>query len=713
MRSETISSQLITIARSGVVDLPTVPEPLLTLAQRHGLIGIMAHAEGPLRQSALPGFTRLRARQEVMVTVLRRLLVSLDAAGIPVAVLKGPKLAIDAYQNREFRTFTDIDILVRRQDLEGALVVIQRDSAVLEIPTKWPNADKRNVLCSDRGVEFTLDLHWDLFSHSQLRPGAEGATEAAWQLAEEVESELGPVWNLPPEADMAFLCAHAMLDHRFRLILFRDLAEVSRRFEAWEQLRSFCERWQLRSTTYSALLIADRAIGITQPAGFLRSLRPHSPLTRALEQLIDRIDIATFNGHGLHPLNLAVVLMADDWRQSIHRLVRAPLSVIRWRTRVSKLGSARHRRRGSHPTGQRMMLVVSGTRRRGAEVFGSNLAAGFRDRGWMVDLVALHGQPDGPTIHPDRIVRPKGRAGRLDLPTIAGLRTLIRHQRPDVVFANGGSTLRYAALALATIRPRPCFVYSSIGEPAYWLRGPLHRFFQGVLHRSTDHVLAVSDATRRQLTTLFRVPAHRTTVAHPGVGPEFFEVPETEPGDALRLLFVGSLSGEKDPASALEVAGSASTRCPVVIRFVGEGPLAEDIAERARAANLAAQVEFAGAVDDVRPHLQWADVLLVTSRTEGLPGVVLEAAAAGVPTVGFDVGGISETMVPGESGILVPYGDLEALTDAIVGLGSNPARASELGRNARALVHQRFSLADSVRWYGEVVEGVCRSKAND
>ena len=138
------------------------------------------------------------------------------------------------------------------------------------------------------------------------------------------------------------------------------------------------------------------------------------------------------------------------------------------------------------------------------------------------------------------------------------------------------------------------------------------------------------------------------------------------------MLFLGSLTAEKDPLAALDAVERAGRSVPVRMRVVGGGAQERVLGEKVERCGLGAEVELVGVVADVLPHLEWADVLILTSATEGLPGAVLEAAFAGLPTVGFDVGGVSEAVIDGSTGRLVARGDIDALSAVLVELACRP-----------------------------------------
>jgi hypothetical protein len=335
------SSRLILDVAAGravSLSLP-VDEDQMMLAHGHGLLGLMADSPNAwLRDPSFPAFVRWSTRQEIMKRHLRRLLASFDLAGIPVTVLKGPYLAEFVYRKPIQRTFSDVDLLVRREDLDRALEGIREDPAVSSIPRKKPKADKREIPVIDRvtGIAFNLDLHWDLFSYTQLQGCADGATEDAWKQARgPVDTRLGPIWHLPDAAWLAFLCTHALLDHRFRLVLFRDLTEAALHQPNWDDVGRFAGRWGLRGTTYLALLMASKLTAAPVPTEFLASLRPRAAVVRITEALLPRTDLVRFDGHRPHPLNLAIVLLHDSAAGRIRLAVRAPVAFPSWMRRVT------------------------------------------------------------------------------------------------------------------------------------------------------------------------------------------------------------------------------------------------------------------------------------------------------------------------------------------------------------------------------------------
>lgn len=672
-----------------VPEPPRVTSDLVADASSHGLIPILAdRLEDPVVKAI---DMRLTARQQVMIRHLRRILASLHEHGIRASVLKGPRLAACFYRKPRYRSFSDLDVLVESGELDRALEVIAADFAVSSVPVKRPKADKRDVLMRDSsGMVFNLDLHWNLFSYTQLRGSALGATPAAWADAIFVDNPgLGPYYALPQGVEIPFLAAHAVLDHRFRLILFRDLLEYADGPVDWESVASTASKWGLRSTTYVALSIARRAVGADVPPAFLDDLRPRSETVMLLDRMLDDVDIVTFDGHQVRPLNLAFVLLNDSFRARLGLALRAPVAFPAWRQRATQ---------ESRANTSSVLIVAVSNRRRGAEVFGERLSEGLRSRGFMADAVSLTDLGSGvrADLEPITDHRPAD-LGRFHLRVARALRRRVRDSSPAMVVALGPA-LRYGILATASNKAR--LIYVAIGEPSYWVRSPLSAFLHRILLRRADQVIAVSEETKSQLLEMEPRLHGRVYVGHTGVPEELFDTEAASHGGPLRVLLIGALSMEKDPLAALAAIARVEN---AMLRIVGGGPLRETVEREALRLGVSHRLELTGSVVDVSEHLGWADVLLLSSRTEGLPAAILESGAAGVPSVAFDVGGVREAIVNGRTGFLVSAGDVSGLSDALQRLERDRRLVAEMGRAARDHIRSRFGLSGVIDEYARLL----------
>jgi glycosyltransferase involved in cell wall biosynthesis len=174
----------------------------------------------------------------------------------------------------------------------------------------------------------------------------------------------------------------------------------------------------------------------------------------------------------------------------------------------------------------------------------------------------------------------------------------------------------------------------------------------------------------------------------------------SELGIAEAATVVGAvmrLSPQKDPLTFVNAIARVSERVPDVHAvIVGDGPLKDEVLVLAAQLGLEGRLHLTGLRRDVPRLLQAFDVCVLTSLWEGLPRVVLQAMAAGIPVVATAVDGIREVVVDGVSGLLAPPGNAAALADRIATIVSEPLVAGHL-REAAFQAVEPFDVAEMVR----------------
>ncbi len=206
------------------------------------------------------------------------------------------------------------------------------------------------------------------------------------------------------------------------------------------------------------------------------------------------------------------------------------------------------------------------------------------------------------------------------------------------------------------------------------------------------------------------VPPERIAVICNGIDPERFEHPQPEDREKLRRLFAappayiigaaGRLSPEKGFDQLIDAAARV-TQQERQVGFVlfGEGPLRPALTQHIAVRGLHDRFILAGFSPDIRRFLPHFDVAVLPSYTEGLPVVVLEALAAGVPVVATAVGGTPEVIDEGIQGFLVAPGDPNALADRILQLLQTDSLRHEMGQQGRQRVREHFSFAQMAAQY--------------
>lgn len=170
--------------------------------------------------------------------------------------------------------------------------------------------------------------------------------------------------------------------------------------------------------------------------------------------------------------------------------------------------------------------------------------------------------------------------------------------------------------------------------------------------------------------------------------------------DARVVLCLGRLDPQKDPLAAVEAFEQVAHECPdVELVFAGDGPLRRRLEERSSWSEHASRIHVLGWLADVPSLLSRAEVLLLASRWEGMPNVVLEALAAARPCVTRPVHGISELILPGQTGIVAGGELVSDLADGLAEALKDPETASRLGAAGREHVREHFTLESMVRAY--------------
>ena len=163
--------------------------------------------------------------------------------------------------------------------------------------------------------------------------------------------------------------------------------------------------------------------------------------------------------------------------------------------------------------------------------------------------------------------------------------------------------------------------------------------------------------------------------------------------DAIVIGCVANLRAVKGHRLLVEAFAELVERQPRArLVLVGDGPDRARIENMVISLGIAGRVTFHGRDDEVRHIYSAFDIVTLTSASEGLPNVLLEAGAAGLPVVATDVGGVSEVIVPDVTGLLVPPGDRSALITALERLVTDAGLRARMGLAARSHVIATFGM---------------------
>ena len=341
----------------------------------------------------------------------------------------------------------------------------------------------------------------------------------------------------------------------------------------------------------------------------------------------------------------------------------------------------------------------------------------LRRRGWELEALLTNESGNGaerlrradipvflaPMCRLRRSLRPslQMRQWRNAVAGVAAMRAVIAERSPDVVIVCGLMTVQGAAAARGEGIPIVWQLLSTFAPK------PLRVALAPIVRGWADAVMSTGTETARQ---------------HPGIGAEcaipFFPPVQLDqwqsnqelrsiararlgvPPDAVLVGTVGNCNRQKAHERFVEVAArlrdsDPRTRfCVLGAATPGQTEYYErEVVERARRYRLAdgGVLQFVDAGDDVASLIQAMDIFVLTSRAEGMPTALLEAMTAGIPAVAMNVGSIGEAIVNGQTGFVVPAGDLEGVMHRVRTLVRDPRLLRDMGAAAAARAQLEFS----------------------
>jgi len=366
----------------------------------------------------------------------------------------------------------------------------------------------------------------------------------------------------------------------------------------------------------------------------------------------------------------------------------------------------------------RVLVVCTGLNRGGAEMQVFHLAKGLRDRGWNTEVISMLSGGNllgdfldaGIPLHQLEI-----RRGIPDPRAIWRLRKIIRNFRPDVVHSHMVHANLLARLT-RLICPMPALISTAhnMTEGRRWTE---------IAYRITDSIgdltTIICNAAAERYVTVGSVPSERLKVVVNGLPVEQFR-PDPKSRATIRRqlriqnefvwLAVGRFEPPKDYGNLLNAIARFASQKNVFL-IAGDGPLRLDIEKLAFELGVSDRVRFLSARKDIPALMAAADGFVMSSAWEGLPMVLLEAAASGLPIVATNVGGNAEVVRDGISGYLVPPTDPVALASAMerMELALPPARAA-MGLAGREHVEKSYSLISVIDQWEQIYKSLLQRK---
>jgi glycosyltransferase involved in cell wall biosynthesis len=270
--------------------------------------------------------------------------------------------------------------------------------------------------------------------------------------------------------------------------------------------------------------------------------------------------------------------------------------------------------------------------------------------------------------------------------------------RPDLIAAHSSKAGTLARLAGRSLKIPVVFTAHgwafTPGVPG--THAAIYRRIERLVGPLASRIITVSEFDRRLALEARIARADRVVTVHNGI-PDTAGAGRADPTRSPpRLVMVARFMAQKDHVTLLRALGGLIDHA-WTMDLIGDGPLMAEVQALTSSLGLAERVHFLGQRTDVDAILARSQISLLISNWEGFPLSILEAMRSGLPVIASAVGGVDEAVIDGETGFLVPRGDVATLRDRLRRLLTDPALRGRLGASGRRRFESSFTLDHSVR----------------
>lgn len=363
---------------------------------------------------------------------------------------------------------------------------------------------------------------------------------------------------------------------------------------------------------------------------------------------------------------------------------------------------------------KKVSIFLPGLYGGGAERILLNLAEGFTAHGVLVDIVLAQNEGAFTKQIPQKArMVPLREKNRNSLRTITALPSLVRylkHEKPDVLLsALHGNLIAVWAKILARTATKVVLTehntFSQENKAMYPRMQRLNAILVRWFYPLSDEIIAVSMGVADDLARSVKINRNRIKVIYnPIINDTLFVKASKVPGhpwysDSHKpiAISIGRLTEQKDYSTLLDAFRIASSETDARLVILGEGEDRNSLTKKIEALGLQDIVSMPGFVDNPYAYLAHSSIFILSSRWEGLPTVLVEAMACGLPVISTDCpSGPREILKNGKYGRLIPVGDIAALSSAILdgvkGMIPSPPRESWTEFTVKHTVEQYLSL---------------------
>lgn len=353
----------------------------------------------------------------------------------------------------------------------------------------------------------------------------------------------------------------------------------------------------------------------------------------------------------------------------------------------------------------KIIQLVTSRKFRGAEISAKLLSERLISYGHEVWFVGLYLNKNMDVLSVNGGVNldlSKRKKRGIDFNLLFQFKQIVKKVQPDIIQANGSDTFKYAVLGLLGNK-KPKLVYRNISMMSHWVRDRmLVKSFYKILAKRVDCFVSVGQLASDDLQVLLQLPFDKLFVINRGIVAEsvdkiksradLVEKYSIQSNDFI-LIQLGSLSKEKKIDFSLELVRKLKEENKAIkLLVVGDGPERERLKKIVENLKIDQEVIFTESINNPQNYLAGADLLLMTSEIEGVPGVVIEAGFQKTPSLGVNVGGVREVIIHEKTGVLMDSHSISSFEESVSNLMTNKRKLLELGENAQIFAKQNHDI---------------------
>ena len=353
----------------------------------------------------------------------------------------------------------------------------------------------------------------------------------------------------------------------------------------------------------------------------------------------------------------------------------------------------------------RILQLIHKSQNRGAETFACQLSNHQKITGHEVKIIAIY-NGSAKLNWEDSIEDLAGQEKKFfDWHAWKKLAEYVRDFQPDIVQANSGDTLKYAVFSKKIFGWKAPIIFRNASEVGQYLNTNFQKKFNSFLYRNVAGIVSVSEKSKKDLIYHFSFLEGKTIVIPIGLENKA-SIAAAKLGPAKHnIVHVGGFSFEKNHEGLLRIfSGVLHLKPDIHLHLIGDGPLRSKIENLTIELGVHQHITFYGFVNNPLDYIKSSDLLVLPSKIEGLPGVLLEAMYCKTPVIAYNVGGINEIVNKTTGSLIEKDNETEFAKAIIKNLEhSNDSQIAE----AHSMVSRKFmneKLAkEFLKFYSKVI----------